>query len=411
MTGSTANQDGYIGKRLGRYEIDSLLAKGGMGLVYRGHDTTRDKKVAIKILSEDSLRNEQMVRRFERESGIVQKIQHVNVAQIFKTGLDEGIPYYIMEYVDGQSMSELLSTKGKIGGRCSIDYLRQTVLGLREAAKYGVIHRDIKPANLMLSNDGTIKIVDFGIAKAMTNDSFQTATGQVMGTAMYISPEQARGEEVDLRSDVYSLGATFYHILTGKPPFDEDNPVRVMMLQIQEYYQPVYEVNPKVPPKLCNIIHQMTEKDPNERYQDYDALILAIDGIYSTKADDSTLRFGGTSPASSDYGRSPQTSEYITHNTDTSESHPIPGGYNLGPAQNQPAAQSAPLRPPLRLGKVLMRVLGIFVLLVIIFLGFVFGPELVDLVTGPDPDDYEHLEQQKRLEEEALEQRIREISE
>ena len=274
-----------IGRRLTRFTVDSLVTHGGMGLIYRGTDTIRNRPVIIKVLTEEGLYVPEVVKRFERESEIVQEIRHPNIAHVYSAGMiDEVIPYYVMEYVEGQSLAELLQERGRIGGRWAIDYLRQATLGLQAAAAFNIIHRDVKPANLMISDSGAIKIVDFGIAKAMSNESMLTSVGQVMGTAMYMSPEQAKGEPVDLRSDVYSLGATFYHVITGQYPYEDDNAVRVMLKHVKEPFRPIASIRPDIPPRLQKIIETMTEKKPEKRFQNYDDLLHAIDNIFPTES-------------------------------------------------------------------------------------------------------------------------------
>ena len=268
----------------GRFRVERQIGRGGMGAVYKGWDEQRQCPVAIKILPDGATADAELARRFEREARMVEGIHHPNIAQVYATGRAGDIPYYVMEFIDGPSLADVLAERGRIGGRWCLDYLRQSALGLREAASRMITHRDIKPANLMLNQDGVVKIVDFGIAKADLGDSFKTATGQVMGTAMYMSPEQARGAEVDLRSDIYSLGATFYHIVTGRPPFEGDSALTVMMKHVKEPVRSILEANPNVPENLCQIIYTMMAKNPAERFQDYDQLLAALDKVFSRDA-------------------------------------------------------------------------------------------------------------------------------
>jgi len=231
---SPASRDKYIGRSVDRFLVEEPLGHGGMGIVYRGYDKQRRRPVAIKIFPEEYLPQRDLVRRFEREAKIVEGLDHPNIARILKTGHIENVPYYVMEYVEGHSLARVLEERGRIGGRWCVEYLRQAILGLREAAAHNVTHRDIKPANIMIGLGGVVKIIDFGIAKAALQDSFRTVTGEVIGTAMYMSPEQAQGRSVDLRADIYSLGATFYHVVTGRYPFEGDNILDVMLKHVRE---------------------------------------------------------------------------------------------------------------------------------------------------------------------------------
>ena len=277
------NQDKYIGMKLDEYEVRELLGKGGMGAVYKGFDTALHRPVAIKILLDNALDNPDVVRRFEREARVIAEINHPNIAQIYKIGKIENVPYYVMEYIRGKSLADILSEKGRLCGSKCIDYMIQTAKGLRAAANHNIIHRDIKPANIMVTEDGTVKIVDFGIAKVVRDNTFKTTTGTIMGTPRYMSPEQGKGENVDLRSDIYSLGATFYHLISGIPPFDSDNPVTLLMKHFSEPVKSIKQFNSDVPDKLCNVIYCMMAKSPSERYQDYTHLIVTLENLYTSK--------------------------------------------------------------------------------------------------------------------------------
>jgi len=276
-------QDKYIGKKIEEYEIREFIGKGGMGAVYKGFDTTLNRPVAIKILLESSLDNPDMVRRFEREAKVIAEINHPNIAQIYKIGKIDNVPYYVMEFIRGKSLADILQEKGRISGSKCIDYIIQTAKGLRAAANHNIIHRDIKPANIMITEDGTVKIVDFGIAKVFRDNTFKTTTGTIMGTPRYMSPEQGKGGNVDLRSDIYSLGATFYHIIAGISPFDSDNPVTLLMKHFSEPVKSIKQFNAEVPDKLCNVIYCMMEKSPSERYQDYTQLIITLENLYAKR--------------------------------------------------------------------------------------------------------------------------------
>jgi len=273
-------QDRFIGQLVEGCRIESLLGKGGMGVVYKGYDTSLRRPVAVKILLEGALDDSDAVKRFEREARILAELNHPNIAQIYRIGHHEGIPFYSMEYIEGRSLDNFLAAETRLSGTRCVKYMIQAAQGLKAAADQNVTHRDIKPANIMIAESGLLKIVDFGIAKAVTEDTFRTATGTIMGTPRYMSPEQGKGGEIDLRSDIYSLGATFYHMVCGRPPFDADNAFALIMKHITEPAPPIPEFNANVPETLCGIIYTMLEKEPGKRFQDYTALIKALESIF-----------------------------------------------------------------------------------------------------------------------------------
>ena len=248
-----------------------------MASVYRAREESLGRAVALKVMPEPALEDAELVRRFEREARLVARVNHPNVAQVHRIGRIDGAPYYTMELIDGESLAHRLAREGAVEPEVALDWLRQAARGLRAAAEHGIIHRDIKPANLMVTREGVIKIVDFGIAKAVRDETFQTVAGQVLGTPRYMSPEQGQGRPVDHRSDIYSLGATFYHLLAGLPPFEADNPLTLIMMHMKEPVRDLRRLRPQVPERLCNVIYGMLEKLPDRRFADYDALLLAIE--------------------------------------------------------------------------------------------------------------------------------------
>lgn len=277
------NSDKFIGKNVDGYVIEKLIGKGGMGSIYKARDTMLDRLVAIKVLSEAVVDDPDTIKRFEREAKIVAEINHPNIAQVYRIGEIEGAPYYAMELIDGKSLSDILTERGRLGGTKCIDYMIQVAKGLKAAAEHMVIHRDIKPANIMLRKDGIIKVVDFGIAKVFRDDTFKTTTGMVLGTPRYMAPEQGQGRPVDSRSDIYSLGATFYHLLTGMPPFEADNPIKLITKHMSEPLRDMTQFNPNIPPRLCTAIYTMMAKAPSERIQDYTQLIITLENVFSHK--------------------------------------------------------------------------------------------------------------------------------
>ncbi|MEW6365577.1 MAG: serine/threonine-protein kinase [Acidobacteriota bacterium] len=264
------------GQVIDGFQVESLLGAGGMGEVWKARDARLDRHVALKIVAEPYARDREFRARFEREARAASALNHPNVAQVYSFGEYSGRPYYAMEYVEGQSLADILKQQGRISGLKCLEYLAQACAGLRAALEKGIVHRDIKPANLMLDPKGFVKIVDFGLARRMADPSTITRTDAVIGTPNYMSPEQAVAAEVDHRSDIYSLGATFYHLFAGEPPFEAPTPIALIMKHVEEPLRPLKQCNPRVPTPVCSIIEKMMSKRPDDRYQDYDELLADI---------------------------------------------------------------------------------------------------------------------------------------
>ena len=280
-----ANQPAH---QFGRYRDPVLLGQGGMGAVYRCTDPSLDRFVAVKVLTH---REAKYVERFRREAQVLAKILHPNIIQIYEivgtddeSGLD---PYIVMEHFDGKPLDQALKM-GPMPQQQLVSVLRQTAEGLRKAHAASVIHRDMKPSNIMMSAAGEVKILDFGIAKAL--DAKKDLTGQtVLGTPYYMSPEQAMGQPVDARTDVYSLGITAFHLLTGKRPFEAKSKVDVMMMQVKTPLPRVIENAPGTDQRIADIIEKMCCKQPGARFQNCDELLQTIEGLPSN--------LGGRAPA------------------------------------------------------------------------------------------------------------------
>ncbi len=276
-------QNTLIGREFDDYKIEHLLGEGGMGVVYKGWDKNLGRHVAIKVLANQLVEDFEAVKRFEREAHVIAELNHPNIAQVYRIGKIDGVPYYSMEFIDGCSLHDILQQTGRISGSKFAKIAIQAAEGLKAAAAKNIIHRDIKPANIMIMNDDSVKIVDFGIAKAFTGNSFKTATGMLLGTPLYMSPEQGRGAYIDHRADIYSLGATFFQMVTGKPPFEADNPINLIQKHIQEPVKNIKEINPNVPDKLCVLIYGMLQKNPADRISDYNEIIIALKNISGEK--------------------------------------------------------------------------------------------------------------------------------
>lgn len=256
------------GQELDGYRVICLIGKGGMGRVYKAVDTRLRRFVAIKIVAPPFFLDLDYLSRFEREMHALASLNHPNVAQIYSAGRHDGVPYYAMEHIEGRSLREVLASGGGMRGRQGLVHLIEAAEGLGAAYKQGLIHRDVKPSNLMISDQGVLKIVDFGIARRVDEDSSLTAASSILGTPRYMSPEQAMGAFVDHRSDIYSLGASFYHLFAGSPPFRGDA-ADLRRQHAEARLEPLRRRNPRVPIAVAAIVDKMTAKRAEERYQLY----------------------------------------------------------------------------------------------------------------------------------------------
>jgi eukaryotic-like serine/threonine-protein kinase len=249
-----------------RYEIRSLLGTGGMASVYLGYDRVLDRPVAVKVLSRQFANDATFVERFRREAQAAAALNHPNVVSVFDTGSDGDIHYIVMEYVQGRTLSDIIRDEGPLLPERAAEIAEGMAAALSFAHRAGLVHRDVKPANVMITPSGDVKVMDFGIARAQTGDSL-TRTESVLGTATYFSPEQAKGEAVDARSDIYALGVVLNEMLTGRPPFTGDTAVTVAMKHVRDEPAPPSRANPDVPPPLDAIVLKCLAKNPENRYQ------------------------------------------------------------------------------------------------------------------------------------------------
>lgn len=258
--------DKYIGKRLdGRYEIHELIGVGGMANVYRCTDTIDDREVAIKILKDEYLNNDEFIRRFKNESKAIAMLSHANIVKVYDVSFGDMIQYIVMEYIDGITLKEYIDQQGIIEWKDALHLTIQILKALQHAHECGIVHRDIKPQNIMLLQDGTIKVTDFGIAR-FSDKATRTMTEQAIGSVHYIAPEQARGDVTDGKTDIYSIGVMLYEMLTGKLPFDGDSAVSVALMQLQSTPKRPREVNPGIPSGLEQITMKAMQKQPSNRY-------------------------------------------------------------------------------------------------------------------------------------------------
>ena len=258
--------DKYTGKKLdGRYEIRELIGVGGMANVYHCYDTIDAREVAIKILKDEFLDNEDFIRRFKNESKAIAVLNHPNIVRVYDVSFGDMIQYIVMEYIDGITLKEYIDMQGVLDWKEVVHLTTQILRALQHAHENGIVHRDIKPHNIMLLQDGTIKVTDFGIARFSSNAT-RTMTEQAIGSVHYIAPEQARGEKTDGKTDIYSVGVMMYEMLTGKLPFDADSAVSVALMQLQANAKRPREINPDIPEGLEEITIKAMQKNPDDRY-------------------------------------------------------------------------------------------------------------------------------------------------
>ncbi|MBQ7002419.1 MAG: Stk1 family PASTA domain-containing Ser/Thr kinase [Oscillospiraceae bacterium] len=271
--------DKNIGKKLdGRYEITELIGVGGMADVYKATDIVDNKIVAVKILKKEFAENEEFLRRFRNESKAIALLSHPNIVKVYDVGFSDKIQFIVMEYIDGITLKEYIENEKVLTWKDSVHFIIQILRALQHAHDRGIVHRDIKPQNIMLFTDGTIKVMDFGIAK-FAREEGRTATDQAIGTVHYISPEQARGDVTDEKSDIYSVGVMLYEMLTGQKPFDTDNPVTVAVMHMQNTPERPRAINPDIPAGLEEVILRAMEKDAENRYQTASDMIRDIESF------------------------------------------------------------------------------------------------------------------------------------
>ncbi|MET8982558.1 Stk1 family PASTA domain-containing Ser/Thr kinase [Streptomyces sp. NPDC004539] len=281
----------------GRYELGQVLGRGGMAEVYLAHDTRLGRTVAVKTLRVDLARDPSFQARFRREAQSAASLNHPAIVAVYDTGEDYldgvSIPYIVMEYVDGSTLRELLHSGRKLLPERSMEMTVGILQGLEYAHRSGIVHRDIKPANVMLTRTGQVKVMDFGIARAMGDSGMtMTQTSAVIGTAQYLSPEQAKGEQVDARSDLYSTGCLLYELLTVRPPFVGDSPVAVAYQHVREEPQPPSVFDPEITPEMDAIVLKALVKDPNYRYQSADQMRADIEACLDGQPVQATAAFG-----------------------------------------------------------------------------------------------------------------------
>lgn len=305
--------DKYVGKRLdGRYEIMEIIGVGGMAVVYKAHDNVEDRIVAIKILKDEFVSNDEFIRRFKNESKAIAVLSHPNIVKVYDVSFGDLIQYIVMEYIDGITLKEYIEHQGSLRWIEAVQFTIQILKGLQHAHDKGIVHRDVKPQNIMVLSDGSIKVTDFGIARFSRSEQ-RTITDKAIGSVHYISPEQAKGEKTDEKADVYSVGVMLYEMLTGRLPFEAESAVSVAIMQLQRDPKLPTQINPSIPLGLEQITMHAMQKVPERRYQSAAEMLCDLEQFkkdpdatfeYSYFVDDSPTKYVGnnvvsSSPASS----------------------------------------------------------------------------------------------------------------
>ncbi len=271
------------GRTLQHFQVQECIGVGGMGSVYRAHDLSLDRTVALKVIRSERVQAAAQRERFIREARSQARLSHPNVVPIYYIGEDDGLLFFAMELVEGEPLDVLLARGERIEWPRALDLLHDVADALRMAQERDIVHRDIKPSNLLVDPSGLVKVADFGLAKTVGSpdsgeavDVQLTQAGTVLGSPLYMSPEQGQGETVDHRSDIYSLGATFYHLLTGRPPFESKSAVGVIAKHLAAPVPPLCKALPKLPEGVARLVERMLAKDPADRFSDYDELRRAV---------------------------------------------------------------------------------------------------------------------------------------
>ncbi len=271
--------DKFVGKRLdGRYEIHEIIGVGGMAVVYKAYDNVEDRIVAIKILKDEFVSNEEFIRRFKNESKAIAMLSHPNIVNVYDVSFGDLIQYIVMEYIDGVTLKEYIELQGSLRWKDALYFTVQILRGLQHAHDKGIVHRDVKPQNIMVLPDGTIKVTDFGIARFARSEQ-RTMTDKAIGSVHYISPEQARGDKADDKADIYSVGVMLYEMLTGQLPFQAESAVSVAIMQLQRDPQLPTEINASIPLGLEQITMHAMQKLVERRYQSASEMLCDLEAF------------------------------------------------------------------------------------------------------------------------------------
>ena len=262
----------------GRYALLEKISEGGMSTIYKAYCNVLNRVVAVKILKQEFSNDEEFLKKFNNEAKSAASLNHPNIVGVYDIGSDDDVSYIVMEYVDGKNIKQIINERGSFAEKGALEILRQICVALKAAHDQGIVHRDIKPHNIMINKFGIVKVGDFGIAKA-TSSATITKSDSIMGSVHYISPEQAKAEYVDKRSDIYSLGIVFYEMLTGKVPYDEEKAINTALKHVNCQLEIPQKYKHIISPSVQNILLKMTQRNPNDRYLDVSQIIIDIDKI------------------------------------------------------------------------------------------------------------------------------------
>ncbi|MBL8824421.1 MAG: serine/threonine protein kinase [Planctomycetia bacterium] len=268
IAGSSHSIETYLpGQQFGDFRLVRCLGQGGMGQVFLADQLSLQRRVAIKFLRRDHAENETFLKRFEAEAKAIAQLTHPNIVQVYSVGSEQGTRYMALEYVEGTNLKDYLNRKGPPEITIALAIMRQITSALVKAAELGIIHRDIKPENILITRKVEVKVADFGLSRMVGDEVHLTQSGTTMGTPLYMSPEQILGKPVDTRTDLYSLGTTCYHLLTGQPPFLAESAMAVGVRHLTDAAQPIQELRPDLPAELCSLVHRLLAKQPEDRPQ------------------------------------------------------------------------------------------------------------------------------------------------
>src|SRR6188472_2835590 len=268
----------------GRYRLDAQIGSGGMSTVYRAFDSTLERRVAVKLMHREIAADTDQLERFRREARSVAQLSHPHIVGVIDAGEEDGRPYIVFEYVEGETLKDRIRRMGRLPVDEAIAYAIEIARALGAAHARHIVHRDVKPQNVLIDEEGSAKVTDFGIARSLDDDEGLTADGRVLGTTDYVSPEQALGHDVNGQSDIYSLGVVLYEMLTGDVPFHGENQVSVAMKHVREDLPDVAVRRPEISASLGSVLDRMTDKDLARRYPDAQSLVTDLEDALAIEA-------------------------------------------------------------------------------------------------------------------------------
>lgn len=266
-----------VGDVLAGCRLEEKIGRGGMGEIYRARHLALDKEVAVKVIAPHLVAQPHHVQRFLAEARAAARVEHPNIVQVYDAGQERGTYFMVLQFVRGESLRDILRERGRLAPRETLDIVKQTALALSFAHGHGMVHRDVKPGNLMIDESGVVKLLDFGLTKDLYGDAHLTTAGVVVGTVQYMSPEHAEGHHVDGRSDLYSLGVTWFEMLTGGVPFDGASPWTILIKQQKEPAPDMRSLFPEIPGRIAGIVLKLLEKDPDTRFASAEELVEAVE--------------------------------------------------------------------------------------------------------------------------------------